>query len=66
MSAKTKMEGAIKICRICIKDSNNKVIITCDKHHYYCEKCFNNIYSYLTSEYNSCISCLENTTKWIK
>jgi hypothetical protein len=54
--------GAIKICQICIKDSNNKVIITCDNHHY-CKNCFDKIYSYLTSEHNSCVSCLENTKK---
>lgn len=55
--------GAIKICQICIND--NKVIITCDNHHY-CKNCLDKIYSYLTSEHNSCVSCLENTTKWRK
>ena len=58
-----KMGGAIKICQICIND--NKVIITCDNHHY-CKNCLYKIYSYLTSEHNSCVSCLENTTKWRK
>lgn len=53
----------IKICQIC--DNDNKVIITCDKHHY-CEKCFTNIFSYLTSNHNSCAFCIKNATKWRK
>lgn len=65
-----KWGGGDKICQICIKDNNviitdNKIIITCDNHHY-CKNCFYKIYSYLTSQHNSCVSCLENTTKWRK
>ena len=63
MSEGEKRANIMKLCQVCFENKEN--IDTCNKHHY-CEKCFDNIYLYLTSHHNSCVSCLGNNTKWRK